>query len=74
MTLTVTDTTRTTRTRNWNIHYNEAGDTAAPAVVLLHGSGPGATGWSNFKSNIEPLAEHFRVIAPDMPGWVRRTR
>ena len=69
MTLTVTDTTRTTRTRNWNIHYNEAGDTAAPAVVLLHGSGPGATGWSNFKSNIEPLAEHFRVIAPDMPGW-----
>ena len=36
---------------------------------MLHGSGPGATGWSNFKANFAALGEHFRVIAPDMPGW-----
>ncbi len=49
------------------IHYVEAG--SGPTVVLLHGGGPGATGTSNFAPNIAPLAEHFRVLVPDMPGW-----
>jgi 2-hydroxy-6-oxonona-2,4-dienedioate hydrolase len=71
MALTSEQTSRTVETASWTIHYNEAGDPAAPTVVLLHGSGPGATGWSNFKTNIEALAEHFHVIAPDMPGWGR---
>jgi 2-hydroxy-6-oxonona-2,4-dienedioate hydrolase len=69
MALTYDSSSRSVKTRNWTIHYNEAGPADAPAVVLLHGSGPGATGWSNFKTNIGPLSEHFRVIAPDMPGW-----
>jgi 2-hydroxy-6-oxonona-2,4-dienedioate hydrolase len=38
-------------------------------VILLHGSGPGATGWSNFRPNIAPLAKGFHVLAVDMPGW-----
>ncbi|ADU49651.1 alpha/beta fold hydrolase [Intrasporangium calvum] len=71
MELTFEETSRTVRTASWTIHYNEAGDPSSPALVLLHGSGPGATGWSNFKSNIGVLADHFRVIAPDMPGWGR---
>ena len=71
MALTSEQTSRTLETASGRIHLNEAGDPAAPAVVLLHGSGPGATGWSNFKTNIEVLAEHFHVIAPDMPGWGR---
>lgn len=71
MTLTFEQTSHSVRTATWTIHYNEAGDASAPAVVLLHGSGPGATGWSNFKGNIEVLSEHFHVIAPDMPGWGR---
>lgn len=37
--------------------------------MLLHGSGPGATGWSNFAGNIPALAERFHVYAVDMPGW-----
>ncbi|MDP9822764.1 alpha/beta fold hydrolase [Nocardioides massiliensis] len=53
-----------------HIRYYEAGDPGATPVVLLHGSGPGATGWSNFSGNIGPIADAgFRVIAPDMPGW-----
>jgi len=52
---------------NFRIHYTEAG-TGHP-VVLLHGSGPGATGATNFGPNIGPLSETFRVIAIDMPGW-----
>ena len=71
MALTFENASRTVRTASWTIHYSEAGDPAAPAVVLLHGSGPGATGWSNFKTNLEALGEHFHVIAPDMPGWGR---
>ena len=52
------------------VRYYEAGDPAAAPVVLLHGSGPGATGWSNFSGNIAAIADAgFHVIAPDMPGW-----
>jgi 2-hydroxy-6-oxonona-2,4-dienedioate hydrolase len=54
-------------TPTYRIHYYEAG-TGSP-VVLLHGSGPGATGWSNFQHNIPVLAQAHRVIAVDMPGW-----
>ncbi|WP_432984051.1 alpha/beta fold hydrolase [Dactylosporangium sp. CA-233914] len=51
----------------FRIHYNEAG--AGHTVVLLHGSGAGATGWSNFWPNIGALAQRFHVLAIDMPGW-----
>lgn len=67
MPLTTDETSREIQTQDWRIHYNEAGD--GHPVVLLHGGGPGATGWSNYSPNIEPLSRHFRVIAPDMPGW-----
>lgn len=69
MELTYDNTSRMVQTRRWNIHINEAGPTDAPAVILLHGSGPGATGWSNFSHNIPALARDHRVIAADMPGW-----
>lgn len=65
--LTYEATSRTVQTPRWKIHVNEAGD--GHPVVMLHGSGPGATGWSNFGPNMPALAERFRVIAADMPGW-----
>ncbi len=65
--LTYEATSRTAQTPRWKIHYNEAGE--GQPVVMLHGSGPGATGWSNFGPNMPALAERFRVIAVDMPGW-----
>ncbi|WP_030463649.1 alpha/beta fold hydrolase [Kitasatospora sp. NRRL B-11411] len=55
------------RTPDWNIRVHEAGQ--GHPVVLLHGGGPGATGWSNYAPNVEALSRHFRVIAPDLPGW-----
>ncbi|MBN9425544.1 MAG: alpha/beta fold hydrolase [Burkholderiales bacterium] len=67
MPLTQAETSRSVRTKDWTLHYQEAGQ--GHPIVLLHGSGPGATGWSNFAGNIEALARHFRVLAVDMPGW-----
>ncbi|MCY1278252.1 2-hydroxy-6-oxononadienedioate/2-hydroxy-6-oxononatrienedioate hydrolase [compost metagenome] len=56
-----------------NIHYNDCDPgSASETVVMLHGSGPGASGWANFSRNIEPLvAAGYRVILMDCPGWSR---
>ena len=32
------------------VHYNDAGE--GETVVMMHGSGPGASGWSNFHRNV----------------------
>ncbi len=45
-----------------------------PPLLMLHGGGPGATGMSNFSRNIPTLADRFRVIAPDMPGYGRSSK
>ena len=45
-----------------------------PAVIMLHGGGPGASGVSNYSRNIDPLAKTHRVIVPDMPGYGRSTK
>jgi 2-hydroxy-6-oxonona-2,4-dienedioate hydrolase len=66
-TLTASGTSQYVDTARGRIHLYAAGE--GHPVVMLHGSGPGATGWSNFRPNIGHLAQHFRVIAPDMPGW-----
>ncbi|WP_223592721.1 alpha/beta fold hydrolase [Pseudomonas sp. A-R-19] len=55
--------------RTLNIHYNDIGD-GKNVVVMLHGSGPGATGWANFNRNIDPLIDAgFRVLLINCPGW-----
>ncbi|SDL07178.1 2-hydroxy-6-oxonona-2,4-dienedioate hydrolase/4,5:9,10-diseco-3-hydroxy-5,9,17-trioxoandrosta-1(10),2-diene-4-oate hydrolase [Nocardioides sp. YR527] len=70
---TVNDLTeRTVRVGRRDIFLTEAG--SGPPVVLLHGGGAGATGASNYGRNIDALAEHFRVIVPDMPGYGRSTK
>jgi 4,5:9,10-diseco-3-hydroxy-5,9,17-trioxoandrosta-1(10),2-diene-4-oate hydrolase len=39
-------------------------------VLFLHGSGPGASGWSNFRRNYPAFAEAgFRVLVPDTLGY-----
>lgn len=56
------------------IHFNDCGQ-GDETVVLLHGSGPGATGWANFSRNIDPLVEAgYRVILLDCPVGVRAIR
>ena len=53
---------------NFTIHYNDAG--SGPTIAMLHGGGPGASGWSNYYRNIEPLVSAgFRVLLLDSPGF-----
>jgi len=53
---------------DYDIHVKEAG--SGPAVVFLHGSGPGASGASNFRQNIDAfVAGGFRVVLPDLIGY-----
>ncbi len=65
---TAESTSRTTRVLDMTIHYHEAG-TGEDVVVLLHGGGPGASAWSNFRENLPTLAARFRVLAIDMPHF-----
>lgn len=68
--MTVTKATeRTVLVAGKPIFVTEAG--AGPAVVMLHGGGPGASGVSNYSRNIDALAARFRVVVPDMPGYGR---
>ena len=48
-------------------NYHDAG--AGDVVILLHGSGPGVSAWTNWRRVIPALSPHFRVLAPDMAGF-----
>src|SRR5260370_33914804 len=48
------------------IFYREAGDRNAPAVLLLHGF-PSSS--HMFRNLIPLLADQYRVVAPDLPGF-----
>jgi 4,5:9,10-diseco-3-hydroxy-5,9,17-trioxoandrosta-1(10),2-diene-4-oate hydrolase len=69
---TTTLTEHTVTVSGKPIFVAEAGS-GAP-VVMLHGGGPGASGVSNYSRNIDALAERFRVIVPDMPGYGRSAK
>jgi len=51
-----------------SVHYHEHGQGAA--LLFLHGSGPGASGFSNFSGNFPFFAERgFRTLLPDTLGF-----
>jgi 2-hydroxymuconate-semialdehyde hydrolase len=48
---------------------HSTGTPSTTALLFLHGSGPGATGTSNWKAVIEELGERHYCVAPDMIGF-----
>jgi 4,5:9,10-diseco-3-hydroxy-5,9,17-trioxoandrosta-1(10),2-diene-4-oate hydrolase len=71
MELTFEATSRMVRAGDLNLHLNEAGPGDGEPVVFLHGGGPGASSWSNFRQNLPALATDFRCLLVDMPGFGR---
>ncbi len=67
--LTADGTSRTLATPDGELHFHEAG--AGPPLLLLHGSGPGVSGWANFSGNLALFAEHFRTLVLDLPGFAK---
>jgi 4,5:9,10-diseco-3-hydroxy-5,9,17-trioxoandrosta-1(10),2-diene-4-oate hydrolase len=52
----------------YRMHYIDEG--RGEAVVFLHGSGPGASGHSNFKGNYPFLVDAgYRCLVPDLVGY-----
>jgi pimeloyl-ACP methyl ester carboxylesterase len=52
---------------NVRVHYNEVG--SGYPVICLHGAGPGASSWSNFRDNVGPISERYRALLVDMPQY-----
>jgi pimeloyl-ACP methyl ester carboxylesterase len=49
------------------LRYHEAGE--GTPLLMLHGSGPGVTGWRNFRGNLPVFAEWFRCLVLEFPGF-----
>lgn len=59
---------RVTLSSGYEMHLLEAG--TGPAVVFIHGSGPGANAYSNFSLNYTTIAAAgYRVVLPDLIGF-----
>jgi pimeloyl-ACP methyl ester carboxylesterase len=48
-----------------HVHYQEDGDPALPALVLLHGFGDSYTSWEGW---VEQLKARFHLLSVDFPG------
>ncbi|MEV5848647.1 alpha/beta hydrolase [Streptomyces sp. NPDC051985] len=48
-------------------NYHDVGQ--GRPVLLVHGSGPGVSGWANWRLTIRDLSPRFRLLAPDMMGF-----
>ena len=57
---------RTAKVDNRNVFYREAGASAAPKLLLLHGF---PTAGHMFRDLIPLLAGRFHIVAPDLPGF-----
>jgi pimeloyl-ACP methyl ester carboxylesterase len=59
-------TYQTVKVGDLDVFYREAGPKDAPAILLLHGF---PTSSQMFRNLIPDLADRYRVIAPDYPGF-----
>jgi len=65
--LSYDETSRFLDTPKGKLHYHVAGD--GPPLLLLHGSGPGVSGWANFRGNLPVFARDFTTYVLDFPGF-----
>ena len=51
------------------LRYYDCGRDSGPVLLFLHGSGPGVTGWRNFRGVLPAFAERFRCLVLEFPGF-----
>jgi pimeloyl-ACP methyl ester carboxylesterase len=69
MSLSYEDTFREITTDAGVLRYHELGPRDGQPLLLLHGSGPGVTGWRNFRGVVGTFAEIFRCLILEFPGF-----
>lgn len=50
-------------------YYDTGAAGEGPPVLMLHGSGPGVTGWRNFGANLPAFAPDVRCLVLELPGF-----
>ena len=65
--LTEQATSRYATVDGLKIHYNEAG--SGPTLIFCEGQGPGTSAWVVYHRVVDALAQHFRCILVDQPGY-----
>lgn len=56
-------------TGEYRTYINRQGEGNEQAILFLHGSGPGATAWSNWQHALPALEDRYDCIAPDLIGF-----
>jgi pimeloyl-ACP methyl ester carboxylesterase len=67
--LTFENTRRELATDAGVIRYHEAGAENDDVLLLLHGSGPGVTGWRNYHQNLGFFARTHHCYVVEFPGF-----
>ncbi|XRQ10576.1 alpha/beta fold hydrolase [Actinomadura welshii] len=67
--ITSTDVSVKVRGEELTFRLHETGERGTEAVLFLHGSGPGATGLSNWERIITDLGHRYWCLAPDQIGF-----
>lgn len=67
MQFTFEDTTREADIEGFRVTYNDAGE--GTPLVMLHGGGAGASGWSNYADNLPAFTRGFRALLVNQPGF-----
>lgn len=57
------------QTGPYRTYLNRTGEGNAESILFLHGSGPGAMGWSNWQHALPVLGERYDCLAPDLIGF-----
>lgn len=48
---------------------SKTGTSDLPAMLLIHGSGPGATGWSNWQYLLPEIGDRYHAVAVNLSGY-----
>lgn len=55
------------KTGSFNTNYHDYGQ--GFPLLMLHGSGPGVSAWTNWGRLFPSLSQHCRILAPDLAGF-----